>query len=335
MSLHKLKHLFASFNKKKILVIGDVMVDAYVLGKVDRISPEAPVPVLSSVSYDYKLGGAANVVKNIYALGATPILISVIGNDEAGNRLLQLLDKRGHNSSVLIRSSNRKTTIKTRFISQGQHIIRIDDEDTHYLSEDIASELIKKIKSVLNKNSIDAIIFADYDKGVLSKNLIHQISVQAQKLNIPLFVDPKKRNFNNYNNIHLFKPNIKEFQESVKGQIDPYDYAQLFKEAQKFQKKYSIENLMITLSEKGVFISDSKTYYHIPAEVRDIADVSGAGDTVISTAAVCFTAGLPIYAVAAISNLAGGLVCEQSVVVPINKDALIEECLKVVDILNF
>lgn len=328
MNKIELEKAFETFSQFNVMIIGDVMVDAYVWGKVERISPEAPVPIVSCVNRESRLGGAANVALNIKSLGANPILCSVIGNDEKGREFLDLLTKLQEEQYGIVLSNNRRTTVKTRFISDNQHLIRVDEEDTHELANEIEIEFIEHIKNLIERNEIHAIIFEDYDKGVITKNLIQEITDLANKLEIPVTVDPKKRHYRDYKNVSLFKPNFKEFVEGSNLTLEKGNIKALFDEAKNFQNEMSIGKLLITLSELGVFISNDNTYEHIPAVVRQIADVSGAGDTVISVATLCLAAGMNAKEIAAISNLAGGIVCEIPVVVPINKDQLLKESIK-------
>ncbi|WP_421918069.1 bifunctional heptose 7-phosphate kinase/heptose 1-phosphate adenyltransferase [Marinifilum sp.] len=324
----ELEKTFESFADYNVLIIGDVMVDAYVWGKVERISPEAPVPIVSCVNRESRLGGAANVALNIKSMGANPILCSVIGNDEKGKEFLELLTEIQKEQFGIIASKHRRTTVKTRFISDNQHMIRVDEEDTHELADEIEFEFIDHIKNLIGKQEIHAVVFEDYDKGVITKKLIEEITAIANKKNIPVLVDPKKRHYSDYKNVTLFKPNFKEFVEGSNLNLEKGDIEGLFSEAKKFQKEMDINKLLITLSELGVFISNESTYEHIPAVVREIADVSGAGDTVISVATLCLAAGMEAKDIAAISNLAGGIVCEIPVVVPIEKKKLLEESIK-------
>ncbi len=324
----ELEKTFDSFSDYNVLIIGDVMVDAYVWGKVERISPEAPVPIVSCVDRESRLGGAANVALNIKSMGANPILCSVIGNDEKGQEFLNLLTNIQDEQYGIVVSDHRRTTVKTRFISDNQHIIRVDEEDTHELADEIEIEFIDHIKSLIDKHQIHAVVFEDYDKGVITKKLIEEITSLANGKNIPILVDPKKRHYSDYKNVTLFKPNFKEFVEGSNLKLEKGDIEGLFTEAKNFQNKMGINKLLITLSELGVFISNENTYEHIPAVVREIADVSGAGDTVISVATLCLAAGMNAKEIAAISNLAGGIVCEIPVVVPIEKEQLLKESIK-------
>lgn len=322
----ELTQIFDAFDKMHILIIGDVMVDSYLWGDVNRISPEAPVPILATTERENRLGGAANVALNIQSLGATPIMCSVIANDEASNIFMQLLDKHQLPSQGIISSGSRKTTVKTRIISQNQHLLRIDEEENTPLDAVLEKKLQAHIEDLLNTYKIDAIIFEDYDKGVLTPSTIEKTIALAQNKGIPTLVDPKKRNFLAYGGVTFFKPNLKEFNEGAKVELNGIDKSKLVKAARTFVETHNIHHFMVTMAEKGVMILNQKGHHFIPAEVRDIADVSGAGDTVISVSALCLASGLEEKLVAGIANLAGGLVCEHPGVVSIDKHELLEEC---------
>lgn len=324
----ELSKIFDSFNSKNILIIGDVMIDSYMWGKVNRISPEAPVPVVSITERENRLGGAANVALNIRALGATAFMAAVIGDDDRGKNFFELLAKRKLNSKGIVVSKDRPTTVKHRVISDGQHLLRVDEETEQALSAEIEKEFIQNTLKIIHQNDIDAIIFEDYDKGVITPNVIKQIVTIANAEGIPTLVDPKKRNFNEYKNVTLFKPNFKELVEGLKLEIRKNDFDAIQKAALQLQEKMNVKNILITLSELGVFVSSNGTYTRIPAQIRDISDVSGAGDTVISVATLCLASGLKPEALAAIANIAGGLVCEKVGVVPIEKEKLLEESVK-------
>jgi rfaE bifunctional protein kinase chain/domain len=304
------------------MIIGDVMIDAYLWGKVERISPEAPVPVITRTSEENRLGGAANVALNIQSLGATPILCSVIGSDLRSKTLYELLRNQHISSEGIVEDDSRITTVKTRVISNHQHLLRVDRELDHPLSQEMETKFISHVIHVLNNNNIDAIIFEDYDKGSITPKVIQQIVEEARKRGIPTLVDPKKRNFSDYHYTTLFKPNFKELNEGLKIEASKSKPETLFEAAKLLHEQKNISFIMITLSEGGVFISTGKEYRVIPAHIRDIADVSGAGDTVISVASLCLASGLDAFATAAISNMAGGLVCEKVGVVPIDKELL-------------
>lgn len=316
--------IFEEFSKKKVLIIGDSMVDSYLWGKVDRISPEAPIPVVSVIKKESRLGGAANVAKNIKSLGAIPILCSVTGNDDAANLFKNLLLNDKISSEGIIADETRSTTLKTRVIGHNQHIVRIDEENTHEINSKIEDSIINKIKTFVENDKVDAIIFQDYDKGCITKKVIETTVLLAKKQNIPTLVDPKYKNFFNYKGVTLFKPNYKEFTAGLKVDIKKDDFEKMSIHSEKFMSENNVESILLTLSEKGLIIISDKSYHHFPAMEIDIADVSGAGDTVISCAALCLASGLSLADTAMISNFAGSIVCEKTGVVQIEKDELIE-----------
>jgi D-glycero-beta-D-manno-heptose-7-phosphate kinase len=327
LNTEKVNNIFHSFSSKKVLVIGDVMVDSYLWGKVDRISPEAPVPIVACSKRESRLGGAANVALNLASLEATPILCGIIGNDDNGTLFLKLMQENHLTNSGIFIVKHRPTTVKTRIIGGNQQLMRIDEETDKAIEGKYESHFIEHILKVIAKEPIDAIIFQDYDKGTLTPKVISEIISIAQKKKIPTLVDPKKRNFMNFQGVTLFKPNFKEYCEGMKIDLPKDNFPKIFESAREFLMTLNIEYLLLTLSEKGVFICDKDKYYHHPAHLRDITDVSGAGDTVVSTASLCLTTGLHPNVIAAISNLAGGLVCEKVGVVPLNKLRLQEETI--------
>lgn len=307
------------------MVIGDVMVDAYLWGKVDRISPEAPVPIVAVHKRESRLGGAANVAINIRSMGATPLLCSVIGDDRHGEDLLVLMKEMGMDTIGMVTSSERVTTVKTRVIGNNHQLLRVDDELINDLSSLERKKLIDRILELLISHKPDVVIFEDYDKGVLGHELIKTIVDACNEKNIPTAVDPKKKNFLAYQNVSLFKPNLAELKAGLKIDIEKPTADQLENNTQSFRDANGIKTMMVTLSEAGVFYSEKENHGVIPAHIRNISDVSGAGDTVISVASLCLALGLPSKTMAALANLAGGLVCEKVGVVPIDKQQLLEE----------
>lgn len=320
--------LFNRFNHLNILIIGDVMVDAYLWGTVDRISPEAPVPIVSVKKKELRLGGASNVALNLQALGATPYIVSVVGDDEDGNSLLKMLKNQGIDNTGVFKIKDRPTTVKTRVIGHNQQVLRIDAEVDTEIDEESTGKLLQYISDFLSKQHIDALIFEDYDKGLISKKLIEQVTSLCLVHNIPIIVDPKKRNFLTYKGVKLFKPNLKELKEGLKLDFDANNFDDLKQAVNQLQSTILAESIMVTLSEKGVYIfNHDGSFKLIPAHIRNVADVSGAGDTVISVVSACLAAGENAIIAAEIGNLAGGLVCEEVGVVPINKSKLLEEAL--------
>ena len=319
------KDLFDKFNGLRILVIGDVMLDAYLMGKVNRISPEAPVPIVSLENEDARIGGAGNVALNLLALGAKPIICGVIGEDSSGDKLLNLFEKNGISTDGIVKSMVRKTTVKTRVISNKQQLLRIDSESAFPLSESEEIKLNNTIKNIINQG-IDGIIFEDYNKGVLTDSVIQNTIKIAKEKDIPTAVDPKKENFLSYKGVSLFKPNLKELKEGLNLNFDFNSNKDLFEKGiEVLEEKLQNEISFITLSEYGVFIKNQTEKYYVPAHMRSISDVSGAGDTVIAVATLCLISGASTKQIAEISNLAGGLVCEKSGVVSISKNDLLKE----------
>lgn len=323
MAPTQLEDLFHAFLGLKVLVIGDVMLDSYIWGKVERISPEAPVPIVHIQKREKRLGGAANVALNIQAMGAIPVLCTVIGEDSEGNDLLHLLTEKTISRQGIVRSSKRITTVKERIISGSQHILRVDSEGDIALDAQEEFRLIQHIKEMMD--DVAVVIFEDYDKGVITKTLIEEVITFANEKKIPTVIDPKKRNFLHYKNATLFKPNLKELREGLKLDFDPTILEELSEATRMLRDQLNIKNIMITLSEKGIFMDNNDGKFHLPAHYRSISDVSGAGDTVVSIAALCIALGLPAKIVAELSNLGGGLVCEHLGVIPINKEKLYEE----------
>ncbi len=325
------KKLFDDFNKLTIMIIGDVMVDSYLWGKVERISPEAPIPIVALRRREDRMGGAANVAMNIKSMGAKPVLCSVIGEDNKGTNFLDLLKKEKIPTYGILQSPQRITTTKFRIFGNNTQMLRVDEEVEHDLSEKDNTRLLSTIENILAKEKIDGIIFQDYNKGVINPVLIKQVVDRATALEIPVAVDPKKKNFYNFTGMTLFKPNLKELKEGMKVEFDNNNREMLLSAAQTLRKKLNCRYILTTLSELGVMMSmkdsfDEKNIF-IPAHLRSISDVSGAGDTVISVASLCLAEKCSPYEIAYISNLAGGLVCEDVGVVPVNKDKLLKEVL--------
>ena len=326
-----MKELFDSFNKQTIMIIGDVMLDVYMKGKVERISPEAPVPIVSVTETFSRLGGAANVAQNLKGLGAKPILCSVIGNDEKSNELLSLMSEQNMTTSGIVKSDERITTRKVRIISNNAQMLRVDTENTFDLTEKEHDLLMTEIKDIINNERIDGIILQDYNKGVLTENIIKEVVAIANDKNIPVGVDPKKKNFLSYKNVTFFKPNLKELREGLGISTKDESIDEIANAIDSLHKELNCKYIMTTLSERGVLIKDyeTNTYHHIPAHIRKIADVSGAGDTVLSVAMLCLVCKQEAYKIAALSNLAGGLVCEELGAVSINKERLFAESKKI------
>jgi len=334
MAAKEIQEVFDMFKKLKTLVIGDVMVDSYLWGKVERISPEAPVPIVSVNRRENRLGGAANVALNLQALGATPILCSVIGEDSKAETFIELLQQQNLSDKGIIKSADRITTTKFRVIGNHSQMLRVDEEIEHDLNSAETETFVQRIGQLLENENIDVIIFEDYDKGVITPDLITKVTQIARKKSIPVTVDPKKKNFKHYRDVNLFKPNLKELKDGLKLDFSPENLKDFENAVDAIHQKNNIDNIMVTLSESGVYISEKEKNTQniisrqiIPAHVRNISDVSGAGDTVISVASLCIALKLDLFTVATLSNLAGGLVCEEVGVVPVNKEKLLKEAL--------
>jgi rfaE bifunctional protein kinase chain/domain len=327
------KKLFDNFNRLNVMIIGDVMVDSYLWGKVERISPEAPIPIVALRKRENRMGGAANVAMNIRSLGANPILCSVIGTDEKGDQFLELLKKERITDDGIVRSNRRITTTKFRIFGNSYQMLRVDEEMDNDLVQGDYLTLIRVIDQILTKVKIDCIIFQDYDKGVITQKLIGEVVKRALVAGIPVTVDPKKKNFMAYRQVTLFKPNLKEIKDGLNLDYDLYDEQSVISAAQLVRKKLDCRYVLTTMSDKGVLMSSSdqseEKNIFIPAHMRRISDVSGAGDTVISVASLCLALKRTPEEVASISNLEGGLVCEEVGVVPISKDKLLSEVMTV------
>ncbi|MFT4875746.1 MAG: rfaE bifunctional protein kinase chain/domain [Bacteroidia bacterium] len=320
-----ISRLFDQFEDTKVLVLGDVMIDAYFYGSVSRISPEAPVPIVNLTKKEQRLGGAANVALNLKSLGAVPIICSIKGNDADGQRLKELCKENGLVVDGLINDYKRETTVKTRIIGNSHQLLRIDEEDTADIDESVEDLVYEAVNSFIDE--VDVLIFQDYNKGLLTAGLIQRVIALCTSKKVPMVVDPKFNNFYEYKGVTLFKPNKKEIQqaENITEKLNLRDIKVL---ANTVRQKLNADKIMTTLSEDGVIIINETETIHLPAHARKIVDVSGAGDSVLSVAALCVAAGIGDEITAALSNLAGGIVCEQIGVVPIDKDLLFGEAME-------
>lgn len=318
--------LFDSFNRLKIGVIGDVMLDTYWWGKVDRISPEAPVPVVAVTKREQRIGGAGNVALNIRALGAHVHVMSVLGADDDGNQLSALMKNEHIGSEYMVHSSDRLTTNKIRIISRNQQMMRLDAEITSYLSPGDENLLIDSFNRYLHEVKPDLVILEDYNKGVLTEKVISHVIGSCRNLGIPTAVDPKRKNFFAYAHADIFKPNLHEAKDALNLLSVEVTEDSLSGIHALLHEKLEHRVSFITLSEKGVFYQDGTSKALIPTHIRSIADVSGAGDTVIAVASVVFAVTGNVHLMADVANIAGGLVCEEVGTVAINKSRLLQEC---------
>jgi rfaE bifunctional protein kinase chain/domain len=320
------KELFKSFASVKIGVVGDMMLDTYWWGNVERISPEAPVPVVTVDRKEYRIGGAGNVALNLASLGTPVSVFSVIGDDDDGQILFDLLNEKKIDTGYLLKSNSRITTNKMRVISRNQQMMRLDSETLIPLSPDQEKNLIAKLQSFVNEQSPAAIIFEDYNKGVLTEKVIQSIIDICKSKSVITAVDPKRKHFFDYKGVDIFKPNLKEAREALNLLIEEVDQDTLKQMHQKLKEKLGHQISFITLSEKGVFYEDGLESHIVASHIRNVADVSGAGDTVIAVATLIYALTKNTYMMADIANLAGGLVCEAVGTVAIDKKKLLEEC---------
>lgn len=328
--------IFEKIAHERILIIGDVMIDSYMWGKVTRISPEAPVPVVAVTKREKRLGGAANVALNIEALGATPIICSVLGDDDSSKDFQQIMYDANMDRRGIVISDNRMTTVKSRVIGNNMHIVRVDEESTNPLSALEEDMLLDRINRTVKTLPIDAIIFQDYDKGCITQRIIDEVTAIARRKKILTTVDPKHRNFSLFKNVSLFKPNLKELSEGLNIDIDDTTEESLMHnllEASKvLHERQNIDIVLTTLSSRGMYACDFRSgepeAVLIPSCAHDVADVSGAGDTVISAITLCLAAGLTLEQSVSCANLAAGIVCGQVGVVPIDPEKLRAEMEK-------
>lgn len=318
--------LFSSFSNIKVGVIGDVMLDTYWWGKVERISPEAPVPVVAVTKREQRIGGAGNVALNVVAMGASVSVISVLGNDGDGEQVVALLKNNNIDTTYLLISEERITTNKIRIISRNQQMMRLDAEITNMLSHKDESALLELFEKYIHKEKPDIIILEDYNKGILTTTVIEKIIGLCKQNNILTAVDPKRINFFAYKGADIFKPNLHEAREGLNILSSDVKDSQLHEIHKALSEKLNHKISFITLSEKGVFFETEHEHKIIPTHVRNIADVSGAGDTVIAVSAIVYAATKDVQLMAEMANIAGGLVCEEVGTVAIDKNKLLMEC---------
>lgn len=312
----------------RMLVVGDVMVDAYLWGRVDRISPEAPVPVVQVTERSARLGGAANVAINAHVLGARPVVLTVIGQDANADLMERLFRDQGLSTAGLLRSPQRRTTVKTRIISGHQHVVRVDEEQEDDLNASDEQRLLDQVAEQLRAERPEVVVLEDYNKGVLTEAVITGIIALAKAAGVPVAVDPKRKNFFTFRGVDLFKPNLKELRDGLKIDLNAADGTAMTAAISELQTRLGNRISMITLSEHGVQVQDGTHNARFPAHKRKIVDVSGAGDTVITVAALALAQGLPAPTIAQLANLAGGLVCEEVGVVPIDPERFRTECVR-------
>jgi rfaE bifunctional protein kinase chain/domain len=307
-------------------VIGDVMLDTYIWGKVDRISPEAPVPIVSLHHKEQRIGGAGNVAINCSSLGAKVFILGVSGNDDEAEQLEQLLKENMIDTTGLLKSAKRTTTNKTRIISRNQQMLRFDAEVTGDLNKDDEASLLKQISNFIEQEDPNILIFEDYNKGVLTEKVIAEAIALCRASGVITAVDPKRKNFFSYKNADIFKPNMKEVQDGLNYLFESNDLITLRNIHAQLQKHLQHKVSLITLSEKGIFYQQLENAAIIPSHLRSVADVSGAGDTVIAVAAMVYAVTKNAHLMAEIANIAGGLVCEEVGTAAVDRDKLLREC---------
>lgn len=328
-----LQQFTESLEGQNILIVGDVMVDAYMWGNVNRISPEAPVPIVEIQRRERRLGGAANVAVNIQSMGGNPVMCSVLGNDDESKEFLQIMYDHNMDKRGITTSDNRITTVKTRIIGNGTHMLRIDEEMTAPLAATDEQMMTDRLDKIFKTMNISAVILQDYDKGNLTPAVIDHVVELARRKKIITTVDPKHRNFANFHDVTLFKPNLKELKEGLNIEIDESSAETMKRDLDEaallLHQRQHIDVVLITLSAKGVYVCDFRQEEPysliIPAHLRSICDVSGAGDTVISVITMALAAGLDVETAVRYANMAGGIVCEEVGVVPINRERLLSE----------
>lgn len=320
------EQLFADFSNTRVAILGDVMLDTYWWGSVDRISPEAPVPVVALKRKELRVGGAANVALNTASLGAKTTMIAVIGADADGEQLIQLLQEKNIDTQYIKKATNRVTTNKTRVMSRNQQMMRLDAEITTDIDTETENILLEQVKLCIEIQKPQVLILEDYNKGVLTPRIIKEVIALCKAKNIITAVDPKKKNFLAYHGVTIFKPNLKEVKEGLNLLTDTIDLSSLKQIHETLQQHLQHHISLITLSEKGVFYQDETAHRIIPTHIRNIADVSGAGDTVIAVTSLCYAATKDMHLAAEMANIAGGLVCEEVGTAAINKERLLQEC---------
>ena len=326
VGMEDFKKLFDSFAALKVGVIGDVMLDTYMWGRVDRISPEAPVPVVSLNKKEYRIGGAGNVALNCQSLGAQVSVLSVTGDDTEGLLLEELFGGSNIDTTYLIKSTDRITTSKTRIISRNQQMLRLDEEITDDLNNRDEKDLLEKVQLYISTVDPDIIIFEDYNKGVLTEKIIIEVIGLCRQAGVITAVDPKRKNFFSYKQADIFKPNLKEVKEGLNLVVDKITQPVLRNIHTGLENILHHKISFITLSEQGVFYQEAERVNLIPSHLRNIADVSGAGDTVIAVASMVYAATKNVHLMAEVANIAGGLVCEEVGTMAINKEKLLHEC---------
>lgn len=321
LSEPRIAQLLENFVGRRIAVIGDVMLDRYYRGTVSRISPEAPVPIVDIREETDYPGGAANVAYNLVMLGARPLLLGVVGNDGPGLQLRELLGGLGIGDEGILNDPLRPTTMKTRVIASSQHIVRMDREERREIGEKVRQELLDLVEK--NIRTIDALILQDYNKGVITRELIPRVVQLARIHEVPVYVDPKFNNFFEYQGVTVLKPNRKEAEDALQRELRTKDERQ--EGVQELLQRLSCDYVVLTLGSEGMMLARRhEDPVLIPTKAIQVADVSGAGDTVIATLATACAAGATMQESVMIANHAAGIVCEQIGTVPVQHEQLLQ-----------
>lgn len=320
------KQLFGQFEQLRAGVIGDMMLDTYLWGHVERISPEAPVPVVALERTEYRIGGAGNVALNLASLGARVDVLSLVGKDSDGDKLVGLLGEKGIGTGRLLKSEGRITTNKARVMGRNQQMLRLDSETTRDLGKAEEDALLEEVRRYIEIEKPQVIIFEDYNKGVLTPRVIREALAFCRDHGVMTAVDPKRKNFFAYEGVTIFKPNLKEVREGLNILAEDIRLPALRQIHQQLAERLRHQISFITLSEKGVFFQSGDQAAHIPSHIRNIADVSGAGDTVIAVASLVYAATRDAQLMVEVANIAGGLVCEEVGTAAIDRATLLEEC---------
>ncbi len=325
ISEKRLEEIFKNLNGKKVAIIGDLMLDRYFWGTVTRISPEAPVPIVEIESESNRLGGSANVANNIKSLGGIPMLLGLLGNDQSGKIFFEICKQQNFDTSGIISVNDRPTTVKTRVIAHSQHLVRIDRESKIETTISLQQKLLQILES--NISEIDAIIIEDYNKGVVGKEIISGAVKISKKYDKIITIDPKFNNFFEYKNVTVFKPNRKETEEALGIKLS--DDHTLENAGKKLVETLQAEHVIITRGEHGMAVfGRNGSFKNIQTTARSVLDVSGAGDTVISTLTMAMTSGADILEAALLANTAGGIVCGEVGIAPIDKKELYQTLLE-------
>ncbi len=323
------EEIIRNFSGKNILIVGDIILDRYIWGKVSRISPEAPVPVVEVTEENFLPGGSANVAANITSLGGKAYLVGVKGNDRAGEILVRLLDESGIITDGIF-TDERPTTVKTRVIAHHQQVVRFDKESNLRLNSIIKKKIIDYIRKMVNNDALDAVIISDYKKGVIDMELVKEILKLTRKKDIFVSVDPKPEHFPYYRGVSLITPNFREASEGSGIKIK--DEESLIKAGNKLLRSLKCDAVLITRGEEGMSLflredgrwKTKRNYFYIPARAKKVFDVTGAGDTVIATVTLAYVAGSDILEACEISNYAAGIVVGEVGTATVTQKELLE-----------